>query len=56
MFAFFHDPQRKLLIYESPPLPVLQHVDIENAGGKGTWGTADVVIPDLKKWIAGKLF
>ena len=31
-------------------------IDIENAGGKGTWGTAEMVIPDLKKWIAGRLW
>ena len=31
-------------------------IDIENAGGKGTWGTAEMVIPDLKKWLAGRLW
>ena len=31
-------------------------IDIENAGGKGTWGTAEMVIPDLKKWVAGRLW
>lgn len=31
-------------------------IDIENAGGKGTWGTAEMVIPDLKKWIKGQLW
>ena len=31
---FFHDAVRQLLIYESPPLPVLQHVDHVPLNGK----------------------